>query len=85
MFSLGYFLSNFKIARVIPIYKSGSKEDPVNYRSISFLGVFSKIFEKAVVNKLTNYLSAYTIISNSQHVFRSYYSTTSALFDGLNY
>ena len=43
-FNHGIFPNNCKIARVIPIFKSSNREDPINYRPISILTCFSKIF-----------------------------------------
>jgi len=45
-FEFGVFLSGFKTAKVIPIYKSGSKSEMTNYRRILLLTCFSKILEK---------------------------------------
>ena len=41
----GVFPESLKFAEVIPIYKSGKKNDKNNYRPISLLSPFSKIFE----------------------------------------
>ena len=38
----GIFPSSFKVARITPIYKSGSRNDVQNYRPISVLPYFSK-------------------------------------------
>ena len=38
-----------KIAKVIPIYKKGSREQCNNYRPISLLSTFNKIFEKKYI------------------------------------
>jgi hypothetical protein len=38
----------WKIARLIPIHKSGSRDRPINFRPISVLSVLSKLLEKAV-------------------------------------
>ena len=45
-FNDGIFPSCLKIAKVIPIHKSGSKKLTNNFKPISLLSVFSKIFEK---------------------------------------
>ena len=44
-----------KIAKVVPVYKAGAKNEFSNYRPISILPFFSKIFEKIVYNRLINY------------------------------
>ena len=42
----GVFSRHIKTARVIPLYKSGEKNNINNYRPISIVSFFSKIFEK---------------------------------------
>ena len=50
--SNGIFPDMMKLAKVIPLYKNNSPEDPSNYRSISLLSVFSKITEKLMHTRL---------------------------------
>ena len=40
----GKFPNQLKLAKVFPVYKSGIKSDPCNYRPISILPTISKIF-----------------------------------------
>ena len=47
-FSNGIFPDIFRIAKVISIHKNGNKNDSNNYRLISILSTFSKIFEKLI-------------------------------------
>ena len=47
-FKFGVFPSNLKIAKIIPVFKSGDKSQVTNYRPIFILSSFSKILEKAV-------------------------------------
>ena len=42
----GKFPKQLKIAEVFPVFKSGNKGDPSNYRPISILPTISRIFEK---------------------------------------
>ena len=52
-----------KIAKVIPIFKSGEKGVFTNYRPISLLPQFSKILEKLYSDKLDSFLFKYSILS----------------------
>ena len=45
-FTSGIFPEDMKIAKVIPLFKNGSKTDLTNYRPISIISQFSKILEK---------------------------------------
>ena len=46
--TLGTFPDALKLAEIIPLYKKGPKELYSNYRPISLLSPFSKIFEKCL-------------------------------------
>ena len=70
-----------KIAKVIPVYKAGVKNEFSNYRPISILPFFSKIFEKIVYTRLINYLNKADVLTSSQYGFRKKSSTYMALVD----
>lgn len=74
-FCTGKFPQNMKIAKVCPIYKSGSKNEMANYRPISILPTFSKILEKAIATRLTSFIEKEKILSESQYGFRKNHST----------
>ena len=44
--NLGYFPSEWKLAKIKPLFKNGSKTDPSCYRPISLLSSLSKVFDK---------------------------------------
>ena len=52
----GCFPSTWKLAKISPLFKKGSKQDPSNYRPISVLPTISKLLEKAVHMQLYSYL-----------------------------
>ena len=67
-----------KHAKVIPVYKTGDKTDPCNYRPISLLSVFNRLFEKLIILRKEWYLFC------SQYGFRDNCSTQHAILDILN-
>ena len=75
----GVFPNQLKFAKVCPIHKSGSKTDTANYRPISLLPVFSKIFEKAIHRRLTEFLDTNNSLYNYQFGFRKQHSCEHAL------
>jgi len=78
-FKSGCFPSHLQIAKVIPIYKKGDANLPENYRPISLLTIFSKIFEKIVFKRVMTFLENHSLISNCQYGFRPNYSTELAI------
>lgn len=75
----GKFPQRLKHATVIPIHKKGSVNELTNYRPISLLSTFSKIFEKVMKTFLINYLETRNIINPRQFGFRCGLSTFDAL------
>lgn len=75
--SNGVFPDVFKQGYIIPIHKSGSKEDAKNYRPIVIQPALAKVFEKLVLTRLDYYF--HNIISPNQHGFFSQRSTTTNL------
>ena len=50
--STGYFSKVLKTAEVVPIFKIGKRELCSNYRPISILNPFAKLFEKCLLDQL---------------------------------
>ncbi|KAL4089504.1 hypothetical protein QTP88_024529 [Uroleucon formosanum] len=80
LIKIGYFPKEWKLATIIMIKKPGKDNtDPRNYRPISLLSSVSKIFEKIIHSRLTNYLNAINAIPHFQFGFKSNHSTTQQL------
>ena len=75
----GIFPDELKIAKVIPIFKSGNKESIENYRPISILSVFTKVFEKVMYKHLINFVDKNDILYKYQFGFRRQHSTNHAV------
>ena len=54
--STGIYPDDLKLARVIPVFKGGSKNAVTTYRPISILTQFNRIFEKLLKDRLYNFL-----------------------------
>ena len=78
-FLTGIFPDKLKIAKVIAIHKKGATDDPSNYRPISLLSVFSKIFDKIMHKRLYNSLEVNDILQPLQFGFRKKHSTQHTL------
>ena len=65
----GIFPDKWKRANVIPIHKKDKKNIIKNYRPISLLPIFSKVFEKLIFTSLYSYLIGNNLISNKQSGF----------------
>jgi hypothetical protein len=77
--SHGIFPKLLKQAIVVPIYKSGSRKDPSNYRPISVLTLFSRLLEKLYYARLLSFLNKHHILHDSQFGFRQGKSTVTAI------
>ena len=75
----GIFPSELKIAKVFPIFKAGDEQLITNYRPISVLNFFSKIFEKVVANYIVDFLESNNILYEHQYGFRKGHSTNHAV------
>ena len=78
-FNTGIFPDRFKTARVVPISKGGDSTDVSNYRPISLLSNYSKIFERIVHSQLIGYFESKDIFFSHQYGFRSNKSTLQAI------
>ena len=75
----GIFPDFMKKARVIPIYKAGSKSEVSNYRPISTLPFLSKVYERIMHNRLLKFFLKHNVLYEDQHGFLPTKSTTDAI------
>lgn len=79
----GVFPTLLKHATVLPLFKKDDPEDFNNYRPISILSVFSKLYEIIVNERLMSYFLKFKLMSCDQHGFSPGKSTDTAVFDFL--
>ena len=75
----GIYPDKWKKANIIPIHKKGSKNLLENYRPISLLPIFSKIFEKCIYNSMYSYFECNNLFTSCQSGFRKKDSCVSQL------
>ena len=79
LMSAGNFPGILKIGKISPIFKKGNEEFLQNYRPVSTLPIFGKIFEKIIYSRLYSFLSSQGILCENQFGFRRGHSTSHAL------
>jgi hypothetical protein len=84
MLSTGTFPDRLKFSKFKPIYKKRDKTLITNYRPISLLPVFSKIFETIIYKRLYYHLTSNNILVKEQFGFRCNNSTEIAIYTLIN-
>ena len=67
---IGKFPDMLKTGKITPIYKKEDEEQLENYRPISTLPIFGKIFEKLIYKRLDNFFVAQNLLHDKQFGFR---------------
>lgn len=79
----GIFPSEWKKGKVIALHKKGDKQDFRNYRSITLLNSFGKLFEMILLQRALPEFEPY--VAQEQHGFVSGRSTTTNLIEFTQY
>ena len=82
--SSGVLPDKLKISKIVPIHKSDDASLVQNYRPTSILPALSKIFERAVYNRIFQFLTDNNILFHHQLGFRPGHSTSHALINLVN-
>ena len=77
----GVFPSDWKIAKVSPLFKSGDLSNANNYRPISVLPTIARVFERLIFDQLYTYVNKNNFLYMYQSGFRPLHSTLTALLD----
>jgi len=75
----GIFPSKLKVAKVVSLVKKGDPEFASNYRPISLLPIFSKLFEKLMYKRLYSFVTQNHITYPLQFGFQKKLSIEHAL------
>ena len=80
----GVFPSDWKIAKVSPLFKSGDLNDANNCRPISVLPTIARVFERLIFDQLNTYVNENNFLYTYQSGFRPLHSTLTVLLDITN-
>ena len=75
----GVFPDELKTGRISPIYKKDNEELLENYRPVSTLPIFGKIFEKIIFTRMYSFISSQNLLYENQYGFRKQHSTNHAI------
>ena len=75
----GKFPNDWKKGNIVPIHKKGDKSIVKNYRPVSLLPIFSKLFEKCIYDTLYSFFETNGLFTSCQSGFRKGDSCTSQL------
>ena len=77
----GIVPNDWTVGVIHPIYKNkGCKNDPLNYRGITLLSCFGKLFTSILNDRITKYLEQNNLLGQEQAGFRKNFSTVDHLF-----
>ena len=79
--SQGHYPRCLKRTKILPIFKKGNPSVPSNYRPISLIPLFAKVFERVVYDTVLAYFNQNHLFSSTQYGFRPGHSTTQACAD----
>jgi len=71
----GTFPTRLKYSIIKPVYKKGDRDNVTNYRPVSLLTAFSKIFERIIYDRLLQHIETNNILTDEQFGFRTFSST----------
>ena len=78
--SSGTYPDTWCTGTIIPIYKSGDKENPSNYRGITVSNCLGKLFNTIINKRIVTYLETNKLLSDTQIGFRPGHRTTDHIF-----
>ena len=80
---VGELPDEWKLGSVVPIHKSGSRQEPSNYRPVSLTAVLSKVLEGIVRDKILEFLTESGQLHDAQHGFLPQRSCATQLLSSL--
>ena len=80
IYDRSYFPTSWSNSLVLPIHKKGSHSDPNNYRGVSLLSVFSKMFMNVLYSRINKWCNLNDVLCREQGGFKAGFSTMDSVF-----
>ena len=80
VFDKGYFPEKWTDGFIVPLHKKGSKAEVENYRGITLLSTFGKLFTRILNNRLNEWAETYHVYIEAQAGFRRQMGTIDNVF-----
>ena len=77
--SSGVVPPSFNLAAITPVFKSGDRTAPSNYRHISLISAISKVLERIIRKQVSSFIDKKGCLNSTQHGLRCGRSCLSAL------
>ena len=77
----GQYPDLWKSGIIRPLFKSGDKTSPQNYRPVCLQSAVGKVAEKVMCRQMEGYLRRRLLMSGTQHAYQRNKSTTTALLE----
>jgi hypothetical protein len=79
---MGCFPKSWSQGVVIPVFKKGDSSEPTNYRGITLISCFAKLFTVAINERLKKWADTNDILTDARFGFKCnyMYSTVDAIF-----
>ena len=74
------FPESWATGTIIPIFKSGEKNQPNNYRGITLLPILAKLLTSIIAERLKDWAHLSGLLGDCQFGFREGFSTVDAIF-----
>ena len=80
LFMSGYFPEMWTKACIVPIFKKGDANNANNYKGISLVSCFGKLFTGVLNNRILKWEKQYNVLTDAQFGFRNGLSTVDDIF-----
>ena len=80
IFDSGHFPKKWSEGIIVPIHKNNDVNDVNNYRGVTLVSCFSKLFTSVINRRLNDWVGKHKVLGDSQFGFRKGRSTVDAIF-----